>query len=1391
MIQSPNASAHLLTRVTDAIPCPIAATGQNGQILAANEAWDRMTSLAGLTKADLPALGKLFPDAAGAPEEVLRGAGPVSRRALPLACGLAGVATWWDLDLVPHPDTAGIVLVTAREVTDHVLARRDSQDARELLATTSTRLQLAQEAAGIGTWEWDAAADRQAWSPQQFRLHGLDPAVAPPPSFDEWSALVHPQDRARLYPAMIDGSGGPGDCNFQIEFRIRRADTGAERWLLSRGQIMEKTPDGCLRRIIGVNLDVTEARNKHEALRENEALLRLASEAAGVYAWDWTIATGRVTWSEGLEKALGLPHDGFGGTIDAFRALVHADDIVFVEAALRQALAGETSGYRAMFRMHRADGSVRWTETRGTVIRDEHGAPIRVVGMDYDITERKVAEAELRTRERQQAAVAALGQYALGAASAQAVMDRAIEVLTNDLGVELAKALQLRPEGHDLLLRASRGSTLGFRVGETVISADPWSQAGYTLSLDAGPVIVENLKTETRFVGSSLLHDNGLVSGMSVIIRAADGGAKPYGVLSVHTRRQRRFDQHDIRFLEAVANLITAAIQWEQAQATLLERKARLRLFIEQAPAAIAMLDRDMRYLAASRQYITDHRLAADTSAVLEGQHHEAIFTGLPAAWHDRWRRVLVGEAQLAWNERVVRPDGCADKVRWVMKPWRIDGSVGGVLLFTEVVTDHPANASIGDEGEAQFRSLTDAMPQMLFVASPDGLNEYSNARWYEYSGQSREQTQGDGWLASVHPDDRDATIAAWNKAVAAGEAYEHEHRLRGRDGIYRWFLSRAVPQRGADGRTRCWVATATEVTALIDVREAALRLSAELEARIAERTRTLSEAAVELQGEMRRRQEMQAALSQSQKLEALGQLTAGVAHDFNNVLSAIQGSFDLIERRSTDSSLTSLIELGRSATARAARLTRQLLDFGRQETLRATVLEVTEALQRADEMISHAVGTSVSRTVDIQDDVWPVLTDGHQLEIALLNLAINARDAMPDGGELILAARNVTPNERPESLPPKDYVAISVQDTGQGMPARVLARATDPFYTTKPIGKGTGLGLPMVHAFALHSGGCLNIESQEGIGTTVQIILPRALVTEMHWDQTGPDAPAASEPQRTATILLVEDDDQTRQVMSGYLQDRGYTVVDAPNAEAAMILSHSTGAVDLLLTDIDMPGADGPALAKRLQNEHPGLPVLFITGGTERDDLAKESVLPKPFTGADLVRAINRRLDRRQGIDSSDDRFLRKLHNPLLAAAYLFWRAARNGNRLPRLPDLDWGDMPNGENAFIVAVMPEQETVTFRYLRVGHALVSRLGRSMTGTTLSVPAEVDPDNEILGSLEAAYHRCAHLLAPSYEYMRHSFSDNDAVLFERLILPVSDDGKHVTHLVGIALFSGNV
>ena len=549
---------------------------------------------------------------------------------------------------------------------------------------------------------------------------------------------------------------------------------------------------------------------------------------------------------------------------------------------------------------------------------------------------------------------------------------------------------------------------------------------------------------------------------------------------------------------------------WKADVDAMLARKSRLLQFIECASVGLAMFDTEMRCLAVSSRFVEDLGLPAAPPGNLAGRRLDEVLQQPPGAWIAMPPPVLAGEVRRQDDDACARADGTRESVCWSMAPWfSADGTVGGAVLAIQITTARKAAKAALAESEAKFRVLAELLPQLIFTARADGSSEYKNRRWLEYSGMTPEQARNGGWIGLLHPDDRDASVAAWNHAVRSGEPFEREHRLRGKDGEYRWFLARATPLREkADGPISRWIGTATEISGIVRAREAATRAAADLEVQVAERSRALEDTSAELQAEARLRGDIRAALMQSQKLETLGQLTASVAHDFNNVLAAIHGSFEIIARRVTGQPVARIVESGMEATKQAISLTRQLLDFARTRSLEPTVVDVALSIRKADKLIGHAVGPGIDRFLDIQQGVWPVLTDGDQLEVALLNLAINARDAMPDGGRLILEARNLASEERPETLPLNDYVGISVRDTGHGMPSEVVARATETFFTTKPQGKGTGLGLPMVQAFASRSGGMLRIDSQEGGGTIVTLTLPRAAVSRMDTPDSDPAPP-------------------------------------------------------------------------------------------------------------------------------------------------------------------------------------------------------------------------------------------------------------------------------------------
>ena len=377
-----------------------------------------------------------------------------------------------------------------------------------------------------------------------------------------------------------------------------------------------------------------------------------------------------------------------------------------------------------------------------------------------------------------------------------------------------------------------------------------------------------------------------------------------------------------------------------------------------------------------------------------------------------------------------------------------------------------------------------------------------------------------------------------------------------------------------------------------------------------------------------------EAALRQSQKMEAVGQLTGGIAHDFNNLLGAISGSLELLKRQAgKESPSLRYIEMGQTATRRAAALTHRLLAFSRRQTLEPKVLQVNPLIGGFEELIRRSIGPQISLEVVPGAGVWPVLADPGQLENALLNLCINARDAMPDGGRLVVETANRSVDGRAagdEEIRPGEYVCISVTDDGTGMPPEVMARAFDPFFTTKPIGLGTGLGLSMVYGFARQSGGQARIQSKTGVGTTVSILLPRyqgdaAAEREAAAHQapaaggaeagTGPGAGAGE------TILVVDDEASVRSLMAEMLVEMGYRVLQAPDGPHAIELLQQGASVAMLVTDVGLPGGmNGRQVADAARTLLPGLKVLFVTGYAETAVLSHGhlppgmQVLTKPF---------------------------------------------------------------------------------------------------------------------------------------------------------------------------------
>lgn len=566
------------------------------------------------------------------------------------------------------------------------------------------------------------------------------------------------------------------------------------------------------------------------------------------------------------------------------------------------------------------------------------------------------------------------------------------------------------------------------------------------------------------------------------------------------------------------------------------------------------------------------------------------------------------------------------------------DDRIDGVYMILIDIEDRKQTETRLRDSNNRFSAAVDAIHSVLWTNSADGRMLGEQRGWAALTGQGFDDYQDYGWADAVHPDDRAGTVQAWRRALAAQSTLEWEHRLRCADGEYRIFAVRAVPTLDDQGRIIEWVGVHADITEQ-RLTEAQLQAQAEdLQRQIAHRQRAedqlrrLNETLeARVADEIERHRKTEAALHRSQKMESMGQLTGGVAHDFNNLLQVIAGNLQMLARDvEHDPRARQRVDQALSAVARGAKLASQLLAFGRRQPLEPRVIQPNRLVGEMDELLRRSLGEAIEVQVIVPDGLWNICVDRAQLESALLNLAINARDAMDGPGSLTIEMANTHLDDAYASaagdVTAGDYVMLAVTDSGCGMTPDVLERIFDPFYSTKPEGRGTGLGMSMVYGFVKQSGGHVAVYSEPGEGTTVRIYLPRSDSDE---DTDAPlfDGPVVG---GSETILVVEDDEAVRATVVDLLTSLGYNVLTARDAQAGLAVVESGMHIDVLFTDVVMPGGlSSRDMARRAQEILPGLGVLFTSGYTEnsivhggRLDPGVE-LLSKPYPQEALARRL------------------------------------------------------------------------------------------------------------------------------------------------------------------------
>ncbi len=703
------------------------------------------------------------------------------------------------------------------------------------------------------------------------------------------------------------------------------------------------------------------------------------------------------------------------------------------------------------------------------------------------------------------------------------------------------------------------------------------------------------------------------------------GGSAPLGIVTVGLNPHRPFDADYLSFLKLLAGQISSSLasvsayEAERRRNAVLAEAVRMRQEAAEAlrQANDALLS-EVRQRTAERDRMRSlFKDAPGFMCVLSGPTHVFEYTNeaylqlighrdiigiavreaLPEVEGQGFFELLdevyaTGRPFIGRNMTVTvqfgREGGLEQRVvNLVYQPiTEADGTVSGIFAEGHDVTDRAQaedalrrlNETLEQQVQARTKEVQERTEErdrawrlsqdLLMVTEADSRIAAVNTAWTTLLGWTSDALTGRSFAELAHPEDRDAVCSTFSAIVAEPLTAPFDLRLRHADGSYRWFAWTGAFEDGriyASGRN---TTAEREQAAALELAEDALR--------------------------------------QAQKMEAVGQLTGGIAHDFNNLLTGIVGSLDLMQTRLSQGRMENIERYAKAAMSsanRAAALTHRLLAFARRQPLDPKLVDANALIASLEDLLRRTMGETIALDIAMGKGLWPTLCDPHQLENAILNLAINARDAMPDGGRLRIETSNTELDRAYARLhpgvEPGPYVCIVVSDTGTGMPADVIARAFDPFFTTKPLGQGTGLGLSMIYGFARQSDGHAKIDSQVGSGTAVKLYLPRSIEAVVEVDAVG----AVAELARLGageTVLVVEDETVVRDLIVDVLEDLGYRAISAADGLSGLKILTTQERVDLLVTDVGLPGLNGRQLADQARETRPGLKVLFITGYAE-----------------------------------------------------------------------------------------------------------------------------------------------------------------------------------------------
>jgi len=877
---------------------------------------------------------------------------------------------------------------------------------------------------------------------------------------------------------------------------------------------------------------------------------------------------------------------------EPFLNAVHPDDRAAVTAEVGRLSTGQhTQSFEC--RSPCKDGSYRWFLWNVTPSLDQ----AEMYGTGHDITLRKQAEADLRERMKLATLSAEVGRALIRPGSIRDMLHPCAISIVKNLGAAFARIWTLNEAENMLELQASAGMYTHLDGPHSRVPVGQFKIG--LIAQEKKPHLTNDVTHDPRVSDHEWARREGMVAfaGHPLLI-----DEHIIGVMALFA--QQPLSETTLEAMAEVANKIALGIKRKRAEAERDRLLARLQMQIDRMPLAYILFDADFRVLDWNP---AAERILGYTKGEALGMRTNDLN---PPSFHGEATKIMVriraGDmAAHSVNENLTK-DGRTIICEWFNTPlFTDDGRFGGLLCLGNDVTERKSLEAQFRQTQQRLHYVVASSPAVLYTLVGEGADlrpTWMSENVREMLGYPIEEIfQPRWWHERIHPEDLQRVCAEIQKELFAHGRLAHEHRFRHRDGKYRWLRSEMLLLRDPAGHPEEIVGSWSDITD---------------------------------------RKQLEDQFRQAQKMEAVGQLAGGVAHDFNNLLTIINGYGQVLSERFPPGDPTREL-LGQIVAAgdRAAGLTRQLLAFSRKAIIEPKILNLKTVVADVDKLLRRILGEDIQLIVVADPEPWAVKADPGQIEQVLMNLVVNARDAMPRGGRLTIEVRNVELDETYArdhvEVQAGPHVLLAVSDTGCGMDRATIARIFEPFFSTKGE-KGTGLGLATVHGIVKQSGGHVAVYSEVGHGTTFKVYLPRVQQQRAHSGKSHPGL--AAKPLGSETVVVVEDEDSVRALIQYVLKDCGYTVLVARDgAEALRIAGQHGGRLDLLVTDVVLPRMSGREVAERLVGTHLGMKVLFVSGYTD-DAVVRHGILDaevaflqKPFSPASLAAKVREVLDQQQ----------------------------------------------------------------------------------------------------------------------------------------------------------------